>query len=158
MRQREADFQILLCGRKPGNEAAGQIERYGKRLKIYGGLAVEAVKPEAGNSPQARKTEGARLIDKMQPGGYWFVCDEGGRQLTSVDLARKMQKQLDSGRRPLGFVVGSAYGLDKAVIERADFVLSLSKLTFPHEMVPPILAEQIYRAVSIMKGLPYHHE
>jgi 23S rRNA (pseudouridine1915-N3)-methyltransferase len=158
VRQRAADFQILICGKKPGKDSAQQIEKYAKRLTRYGGLAVETAKSEAGNSLKARKTEGGRLIEKMDRGGFWFVCDEKGRQLTSVGLANKVRQQLEASRRPIGFVVGSAYGLDKAVIERADFVFSLSQLTLPHEMVPMILAEQIYRAVSIIKGLPYHHE
>jgi 23S rRNA (pseudouridine1915-N3)-methyltransferase len=85
------------------------------------------------------------------------VLDERGTTLTSTGLAERLGKWRDQGVRQVAFVVGGAYGLTDAVRQRADLVLSLSAMTFPHQLVRVLFAEQLYRAFSILRGTPYHH-
>ena len=107
--------------------------------------------------PQQKEREGELLLNKIQEGDYVVLLDEHGQELRSVEFARWLEKRQQSGRR-LVFVIGGAYGFSAAVYQRANEKLSLSKMTFSHQLVRLIFAEQIYRACTIIKGEPYHHE
>jgi 23S rRNA (pseudouridine1915-N3)-methyltransferase len=86
------------------------------------------------------------------------LLDERGRQYTSVELAKVIQDRITYSGRDMVFVIGGAYGFSQAVYDRADSRISLSKMTFSHQMVRAIFAEQLYRAFTIIRGEPYHHE
>ncbi len=104
-----------------------------------------------------KKKEGEIILDWLQKDDYLVALDEYGKQLTSETLADFIQKRSNQSIRKIVFLIGGAFGLDKAVLDRADYKWSLSQLTFPHQLVRLILAEQVYRACSIIRNEKYHH-
>ena len=104
-----------------------------------------------------KRKEGAMILDWLQPDDYLVALEERGKQLSSEELATFIQKRANESKKRLIFLIGGAYGLDELVLKRADYKWSLSKLVFPHQLVRLILAEQLYRACSIIRGEKYHH-
>lgn len=98
----------------------------------------------------------AKAIASIEPGDYVVVLDVGGRQMSSEDLSRFLSKHMGGGARRIAFVIGGQDGIGDKLMRRANFKLSFSLMTFPHELMQAILTEQIYRAYTIMKGEPYH--
>jgi 23S rRNA (pseudouridine1915-N3)-methyltransferase len=119
----------------------------------------EVVLPEAGRGDPAhqQRVEGERILAALRPGERVVALDERGKLLDSRQFAAQLGTWRDQGSRQVAFVVGGAYGLDPSVRERADLVLSLSPMTFPHQLVRLLFAEQLYRATAILQGSPYHH-
>jgi len=103
-----------------------------------------------------KKKEGEIILDWLKE-EYLVALDEHGKEMTSEQLAGFIQGRANESQKTIVFVIGGAFGLDDAVLERADYKWSLSKLTFPHQLVRLILAEQVYRACTIMRNEKYHH-
>lgn len=114
---------------------------------------VSALRPE-----QIKEKEGKLLLSKVRPGDEVILLDEKGRSLRSVDFAARLQEIMSRSARDMVFVVGGAYGFSKEVYDRADGMLSLSPMTFSHQMVRVLFTEQLYRAFTIIRGEPYHNE
>jgi Uncharacterized conserved protein len=104
-----------------------------------------------------KKKEAETILQWLDKDDYLILLDEKGKQLSSEDLATFIQNRANESTRKLIFLIGGAYGVDEAVFKRADFTWSLSKLVFPHQLVRLILAEQLYRACTIIKNEKYHH-
>jgi 23S rRNA (pseudouridine1915-N3)-methyltransferase len=104
-----------------------------------------------------KKREGQMILDWLQPDDYLVALDERGKQKTSEELAAFIEQRANESRKRVIFLIGGAFGLDEKVIKRADFTWSLSKLVFPHQLVRLLLAEQLYRACTIIRGEKYHH-
>lgn len=117
-------------------------------LKNVSSLSVEQIKSK----------EGELILKNIRPTDDLILLDERGRQYTSIELAKVLQDKISYIGKDLVFVIGGAYGFSQAVYDRSNSRISLSKMTFSHQMVRAIFAEQIYRAFTIMKGEPYHHE
>jgi len=150
--------RLLLVGRSERGFVADGVAHYVQRLER--GLKVElVVLTEAGKGEAAyqRKVESERILAALKPGEKVVILDERGKTLTSPQFAAQLGSWRDQGVRDVVFVIGGAYGMDEEVRERADLVLSLSAMTFPHQLVRVLFAEQLYRAVSILQGSPYHH-
>lgn len=107
---------------------------------------------------QQREREGQELLRQLQPGDHVVLLDEGGKEYTSADFAQWLQQKMSTLPRRLVFIIGGPYGFSPAVYDAAHARLSLSRMTFSHQMVRTIFAEQLYRAFTILKGEPYHHE
>jgi len=105
-----------------------------------------------------RKKEAAVLLAWLQPDDYLVLLDERGKELSSIDLADFLQKKANTGLKKMIFLIGGAFGVDATVQQRAQYTWSLSKLVFPHQLVRLILAEQLYRAGTILKNEKYHHQ
>jgi 23S rRNA (pseudouridine1915-N3)-methyltransferase len=105
-----------------------------------------------------KKKEGEMLLAKLDKEDYLVALDEYGKQLSSEGLAKFIQTRGNESTKNIVFLIGGAFGLDEAVLKRADYKWSLSQLTFPHHLVRLILAEQVYRACSILKNEKYHHK
>lgn len=137
------------------------VEEFTRRIGRYfrTGWNIIPVPKNAGMMSEIdlRKKEGALILEWLGKDDYLVALDERGKQLKSEGLAAFLQDRANESVRQLVFVIGGAYGLDKAVLSRADFTWSLSSLTFPHQLVRLILAEQVYRACSILKNEKYHH-
>jgi len=138
------------------------IERYVKRLKHYTKLEMVEI-PELKNTKalteEQQKTKEAELIlKKVGATDYLILLDENGVEFTSVQFANYINKRSVSSSANLVFVVGGPYGFDQSVYQRANDKLSLSRMTFSHQMVRLFFVEQLYRAYSIIKGEPYHHQ
>ena len=109
------------------------------------------------NEEQQKKAESFLLLQQLQPGDQVVLLDERGKQHTSIEFSELIEKWSASGVKRLVFVVGGPYGFSQDVYDRADSMLSLSPMTFSHQMVRLIFLEQLYRAFTILKGEPYHH-
>lgn len=136
-------------------------EDYARRMPPDMPLALSEIKPGhriAGeDGARARQQEGERIVAALPQGSVSVVLDERGVQASTRELADWMRRWMDEGVSP-AFVIGGADGLDDNVKMRADKLMGLSRLTMPHALVRVVLAEQLYRAVSILKGHPYHRD
>lgn len=104
-----------------------------------------------------KEKEGAMILEKLLPSDFVILLDEKGREYTSVEFADYVQKLMGSGRKRTVFIIGGPYGFAKDVYDRCDAKISLSRMTFNHEMVRLFFIEQVYRAMTILRGEPYHH-
>ncbi len=151
--------RLLAIGRDRSGLFAPAVDEYLSRLART--LKVELVElPEArkrAGTPQAKEEEGATLLARLKPGERLVALDERGEQPTSVELARRLARWQERGQ-DVALVIGGADGLAAAVLERAEERLSLSRLTLPHRLARLVLVEQLYRAVAILRGEPYHKE
>jgi 23S rRNA (pseudouridine1915-N3)-methyltransferase len=151
--------RLLAIGRDRSGLFAPAVDEYLSRLART--LKLELVElPEAkrhAGTPQAREEEGATLLARLKAGERLVALDERGEQPTSVELARRLARWQERGQ-DVALVIGGADGLAPAVLARAEERLSLSRLTLPHRLARLVLVEQLYRAVTILRGEPYHKE
>ncbi|WP_445382442.1 23S rRNA (pseudouridine(1915)-N(3))-methyltransferase RlmH [Robiginitalea sp. IMCC43444] len=154
---------VLLATGKTDSPALQQlIELYAQRLKRY--IPFEIIYlPDikgAGGMDQAKlkEKECAQLQKQLLPGDRLWLLDEKGKQFSSRGFSRHIQKSMNSGPKRLLLVIGGAYGFTDELREKADDLISLSKMTFNHQQVRMIAVEQLYRAFSILKGDPYHND
>lgn len=138
------------------------LELYVSRLRHYVPFKLEEIphlKGAAALSEQSIKDrEGEIILSKLRSGDYVILLDEHGREFRSVEFAKYMEQLISRSSQDIVFIIGGAYGFSQAVYDRANAKLSLSKMTFSHQMVRTVFAEQLYRAFTIMRGEPYHHE
>lgn len=138
------------------------IDEYLSRLKHYIPykiVEIADVKRTSGMTEEKQKiAEGEKILAGITPADLLILLDERGKEFRSLEFANWMEKQMLSGRKRLIFAVGGPYGFSQAVYDRADGKISLSKMTFNHEMVRLFFTEQLYRAMTILNQEPYHHE
>jgi 23S rRNA (pseudouridine1915-N3)-methyltransferase len=143
---------------KPRDALAAPIRDYETRAARYWPLDVHEVREESARSVTAdivRAREAERLASKLPPGAVVVACDEAGRSMTSREFASWLQAERESAR-DVAFVIGGAYGLSASLNERCSRRLALAPWTLPHELARLVLAEQLYRAGTIVRGEPYH--
>jgi 23S rRNA (pseudouridine1915-N3)-methyltransferase len=155
---------IVAVGRMKQGPERELVARYlaraiasGKPLGLTGFAVNELTESRAG-SAAARKTEEAKAIAVQVPDGVLVALDERGKTQGSDDFAQRLARWRDDGKQAVSFVIGGADGLDPDLVKRADLTLSFSPLTWPHQLVRIMLAEQLYRATTILSGHPYHRE
>lgn len=146
-------MRVLAVGRLRGGPEAELVARYAARLRPR--LTITEIAEAQGSPVEARRREGAALLSALPDGAFAVALDLAGEMPDTDAFATVLERWLAQSR-PLCFLIGGAEGLDRAVIERADYVLSLGRLTWPHLLVRAMLAEQLYRARSIAGGHPYH--
>ncbi len=146
-------LRLIAVGRLRDGPEAELFARYNARLRPR--LSLTEL-PEARGAPaEIRRREGAALLAALPPSAFVVALDLRGETLGSAELARRLERWLGAAR-PVCFLIGGAGGLDEPVLARADSVLSLGPMTWPHFLVRAMLAEQLYRARSIAAGHPYH--
>jgi 23S rRNA (pseudouridine1915-N3)-methyltransferase len=134
---------------------ADRISRY----VLFEKIVIKDIKNrKALDASQIKKNEGVEILSKMQPGDYVVLLDDKGREFNSISFANYMEAKLNTTSKRMVFVIGGAYGFSEEVYQRANEKISLSKMTFSHQIIRVIFLEQLYRAFSILKGEPYHHE
>lgn len=153
---------LVMVGRTDVPWLHSGIDEYVKRIGRYipfQTVVIQDVK-RSKTTPEAvlKKEEGIQILKKIAPGDVMVLLDENGTNYSSRDFAGFLQKQMNSGIRNLFFIIGGAYGFSDEVYQRCDFKLSLSKMTFSHQMVRLIFTEQLYRAMTIINNEPYHHD
>ena len=153
--------ELILVGKTNNKHFQAGIDDYVGRIGHYMPFSVTVI-PELKNTKamteeQQKEREGEQIMKLVQPSDTLVLLDEHGKELRSVEFAAWMEKKQQAVRR-LVFCIGGPYGFAPAVYDRADEKLSLSKITFSHQMVRLIFTEAVYRACTIMKGEPYHHE
>ena len=152
---------LLAVGKTDTGWVREGLETYTSRLGRYVRFSVKEI-PELKNASslskaQVKDKEGSLILASIGPKDMVILLDEHGKEYTSVEFAKEVERFTASGKN-IVFVIGGAYGFSDEVYNRSDGKVSLSKMTFPHQMVRTVFTEQLYRAFTIIKGEPYHHE
>lgn len=153
---------LLLVGHTVETYFAEAIEEYIRRTRRYLAFDIELI-PELKNTKKLpvdvqKEKEGELILKALQPGDVVIILDEGGKEMRSIEFADYMRHKMNTVNKRLVFIIGGPYGFSPKVYAAAHERLSLSRMTFSHQMVRLIFIEQLYRAMSILNGSPYHHE
>ena len=155
------NIQLLLIGKTGFPFIREGMEEYSKRLKRYIDFRIQIIPDLKGNRSwsmdQLREEEGKRILKSLTSQDYVVLLDERGEAPDSFEFARFLEKQMMSSVRSLVFVVGGAFGFSDPVYQRGNSLLSLSRMTFSHQVIRLFFMEQLYRGFTIMRGEPYHH-
>jgi 23S rRNA (pseudouridine1915-N3)-methyltransferase len=156
------EIKLLTVGKTDVKWVKEGLDLYGARLSHYVPFTVleipELKKVGALSQAQIKEKEGELILKQVGPQDILVLLDEHGHEYRSLEFADHLQKLMARGAKTLFFVIGGAYGFSDAVYNRSNEKISLSRMTFSHQMVRTIFAEQLYRAFTILKGEPYHHE
>lgn len=154
------DLQLIFVGKTNFPEIEAGIGRYLERLRHYLPTRVQVVKAEKItrkiSEEKVQQLESERIVKVVPPNAHLAVWDRTGKELNSIGFARSLQRLRDHGTPHLCMVIGGPLGVSSALLERASSVLSLSRMTFPHDLARLLVVEQIYRAFTILEGTPYH--
>ncbi|MCI1640042.1 MAG: 23S rRNA (pseudouridine(1915)-N(3))-methyltransferase RlmH [Bacteroidales bacterium] len=153
---------LLAVGKTDVKWVKEGLDIYTSRLGHYAKFSVEEIsgikKTSALSHEQIKEKEGALILKSLKPDDYAVLLDEHGSEMRSVEFAKALEESMARTGKDIVFIIGGAFGFHESVYNRCDGKISLSKMTFPHQMVRVIFAEQLYRSFTILKGEPYHHE
>jgi len=155
-------IKLLVIGKTDDKNLIQLIDKYQKRLKHYIRFDIEVI-PDIKNvknisESQQKEKEGELILKKLTATDQLILLDEKGTEFRSIEFSQFLQKKMNAGIKQLVFVIGGPYGFSDAVYQKAQKKVSLSKLTFSHQMIRLFMVEQVYRALTILKNEPYHHE
>ncbi|AMQ55461.1 23S rRNA (pseudouridine(1915)-N(3))-methyltransferase RlmH [Algoriphagus sanaruensis] len=155
-------IKLITIGKTDHKAIQQLIEEYSSRLAHYIRFEFEII-PDLKNSKSLtehtqKEKEGELILKKVQASDEVILLDERGKSFSSVEFSEFIQKKMNSGLKQLIFVIGGPYGFSEEVYQRANGKISLSKMTFSHQMIRPFFIEQVYRAFTILRNEPYHHE
>ncbi|MDL2228056.1 23S rRNA (pseudouridine(1915)-N(3))-methyltransferase RlmH [Bacteroidales bacterium OttesenSCG-928-K03] len=153
---------LLLCGKTSEKWISEGMNIYSKRIKNYISFE-EKIIPDLKNSSklsvnEIKSKEGEQILNEIDTSDFLILLDENGNEFSSISFANELQKQMNSGRKRVVFLIGGPYGFSQEVYKRANMKISLSQMTFSHQIVRVIFLEQLYRAFSILNNEPYHHQ
>ena len=156
------NIKLLAIGKTDNKQLIQLIDTYQKRLKFYIKFDFEII-PDIKNAKnqseaQQKQKEGELILSKTNSSDFLVLLDENGKQMDSVAFSGYLQKHMNSGLKQLVFVIGGPYGFSQEVYLKAQGKISLSKMTFSHQMVRLFFIEQLYRAYTILRNEPYHHK
>lgn len=156
------DITLITVGKTTTSYIQTGIDEYCKRLKRYVPFSIKCL-PDIKNSrklteSQQKEEEGKVILSELSASDHVVLLDERGDMLTSRGFSEFLQKGMLGGKKRMVFIVGGPYGFSNQVYSRANALLSFSRMTFSHEMIRLFFTEQVYRAMTIMKGEPYHHD
>ena len=154
-------IKLIAIGKTDNKELQSLIEDYTKRLSFYIKFLAEII-PDIKNvknlsEEQQKQKEGELILNKLNATDVLILLDENGKQFDSVNFSDYLQKYMNAGIKQLVFVIGGPYGFSEDVYKKANGKLSLSKMTFSHQMIRLFFIEQLYRGFTILKNEPYHH-
>ncbi|MFK5982958.1 MAG: 23S rRNA (pseudouridine(1915)-N(3))-methyltransferase RlmH [Flavobacteriaceae bacterium] len=154
-------IKLLAIGKTDSKNLQQLIEEYTKRLGFYVPFSLEII-PDIKNSKnlseaQQKKVEGDEILKKIDKPDTLILLDENGKMYNSVHFSEYLQKKMNSGLKTLVFVIGGPYGFSDEIYKRANGKVSLSTMTFSHQMVRLFFIEQLYRGFTILRNEPYHH-
>jgi 23S rRNA (pseudouridine1915-N3)-methyltransferase len=155
-------IKLLTIGKTDDKNLQLLIEKYQNRLKHYINFQLEII-PDIKNvkhlsQNQQKDKEGELILKKLLATDQLILLDEKGKEFRSIDFSKFLQQKMNTGIKQLVIVIGGPYGFSEAVYKKAQGKISLSKMTFSHQMIRLFVVEQIYRAFTILKNEPYHHE
>ena len=155
-------FTLLVVGKTVEKHYIAAINDYTERTKHYTSFDIEVI-PELKNTKslsmeQQKKKEGELILKALQPGDVVVLLDEHGKEFRSIEFANWIERKMHTVNKRLVFIIGGPYGFSQAVYGAAQQKISLSKMTFSHQMIRLIFVEQLYRAMTILNNGPYHHE
>ena len=153
---------LLTVGKTDKDWVKQGIDIYASRMKHYFPFSIVEI-PELKNASslsqeQIKTKEGELILKNIKPTDDVILLDERGREFSSMEFAKVLQDKISYTGKDIVFIIGGAYGFSEVVRQRSNSKISLSRMTFSHQMVRAIFVEQLYRAFTIMKGEPYHHE
>lgn len=156
------NIKLIAVGKTDNPALQELVGMYQKRLSYYTNFELQLL-PDIKNSKslseaQQKGKEGELILANTEPSHQLVLLDERGKEFTSVAFADELQKKMNAGIKQLTFVIGGPYGFSDEVYARANGKLSLSKLTFSHQMIRLFFVEQLYRAFTILRNEPYHHQ
>lgn len=155
-------IKLLAVGKTDQPALNELIDNYQKRLKHYITFEIEIIpdvkNAKSLNQSQLKEKEGQLILSKIQSGDVLVLLDEKGKHYRSIEFSDYLQKKMNAATKQLIFVIGGPFGFSDAVYDTAQEKISLSKMTFSHQMIRLFLTEQIYRSFTILKNEPYHHE
>lgn len=154
-------IKLLAIGKTDQKDLQALIDIYQNRLGHYINFDFEII-PDIKNAKnlskaQQKQKEGELILNKLKPTDVLILLDENGKQYDSVSFSQYLQKHMNSGIKQLVFVIGGPYGFSPEVYQKAQGKVSLSKMTFSHQMIRLFMIEQLYRAFTILRNEPYHH-
>ncbi|WP_412464340.1 23S rRNA (pseudouridine(1915)-N(3))-methyltransferase RlmH [Flavobacterium mekongense] len=156
------NIKLIAIGKTDNKDLQSLIEEYTKRLSFYIKFDVEII-PDIKNvknlsEAQQKEKEGELILSKINPTDQLILLDENGSTFSSVAFSEYLQKKMNSGTKTLVFVIGGPYGFSPEVYQKAQGKVSLSEMTFSHQMVRLFFIEQLYRGFTILRNEPYHHQ
>ena len=152
---------LILVGKTVNKHFVELIDDYAARVKHYVGFDIITI-PELKNTKnlsidQQKQQEGELILRQLQAGDHVVLLDEHGKEFRSIEFSKYMEQKMQTVSKRLLFIIGGPYGFSPDVYAKANEKLSLSRMTFSHQMIRLIFVEQLYRAMTIMRGEPYHH-
>lgn len=156
------NIKLLAIGKTDNKNLQTLIDDYSKRLNFYIKFEIEII-PDIKNvknlsEPQQKEKEGELILSKVTSTDHLILLDENGKEFSSVGFADFLQKKMNAGTKTLVFVIGGPYGFSETVYKTSHGKVSLSQMTFSHQMVRLFVTEQIYRGFTILRNEPYHHQ
>ena len=156
------NVELVVVGKTDMKEVEALVTQYTKRLNHYVKFAITTIADVRNtkklSETEQKRLEGEAIMRVITDSDFVMLLDEHGAELRSIEFADLLQRRMLAGTKRLIFVIGGPYGFSEAVYQRANSKLSLSKMTFSHQIVRAIFTEQLYRAFTILKNEPYHHE
>lgn len=156
------NIELIVVGKTDMKEVEALVAMYSKRLNHYVKFAITTLADVRNtrklSEAEQKRLEGEQILKLITDADYLMLLDEHGAELRSIEFADMLQRRMSAGIKRLVFVIGGPYGFSDAVYQRANSKLSLSKMTFSHQIVRAIFTEQLYRAFTILRNEPYHHE
>lgn len=162
LRHLAMNIELIVVGKTDMKEVEALVTMYTKRLNHYVKFAITTLADVRNtrklSEAEQKRLEGEQILKLISDADHLMLLDEHGAELRSIEFADMLQRRMSAGTKRLVFVIGGPYGFSDAVYQRANSKLSLSKMTFSHQIVRAIFTEQLYRAFTILKNEPYHHE
>ena len=156
------NIELIVVGKTDMKEVEALVAMYTKRLNHYVRFAITTIADVRNtkklSEAEQKRLEGEAILRLISDSDHLTLLDEHGAEYRSIEFAEVLQRRMSSGVKRLVFVIGGPYGFSDAVYQRANSKISLSKMTFSHQIVRAIFTEQLYRAFTILKNEPYHHE
>ena len=156
------NIELVVVGKTDMKEVESLVAMYTKRLNHYVRFAITTIADVRNtkklSEAEQKRLEGEAILRLINDSDHLMLLDEHGAEFRSIEFADMMQRRMSAGTKRLVFVIGGPYGFSDAVYQRSNSKLSLSKMTFSHQIVRAIFTEQLYRAFTILKNEPYHHE
>ena len=153
---------LILTGKTTDKNITELVDLYTNRIKKYTSFDIITI-PELKNTrnmpvQEQKSREAAKILQAVSDDDYIILLDERGKELRTIELSGALEKMFFLPKKRIVFVIGGPWGFSETVYSRADYKMSLSRMTFPHQLVRLLFLEQLYRVFTIIKGEPYHHE
>jgi 23S rRNA (pseudouridine1915-N3)-methyltransferase len=153
---------LLQTGKTTDKHISELVDLYSNRIKKYTGFEILTI-PDVKNTKnmpvqEQRTKEATKIIQSVTDDDYIILLDEKGKELRTLEFSGTLEKMFFLPKKRIVFIIGGPWGFSEAVYKRADYKMSLSKMTYPHQLVRLLFLEQLYRVFTIIKGEPYHHE
>jgi|TARA_B110000259_G_scaffold50733_1_gene59790 23S rRNA (pseudouridine1915-N3)-methyltransferase len=154
-------IKLLVVGKTSGSFLVPLISDYVKRINRFVNfeiIEINNIKLKKVNSLEIQKREGVKILDKIDKIDQVFILDEKGKSYNSIDFSKFIENKIVNSSKNIIFIIGGAYGFSEKIYSRSNSIISLSKMTFSHQIIRLFMVEQLYRALTIINNHPYHNE